>query len=265
MFRTKLLLIDKLSFMLLIVLLFLRYPLLFGSQFGNINHTVATIVFLSGTYLCTGIFICRNLKNLYRYCISTPALVLFLLSPIMAYFSNPNDPTTIIRIAMAVVFAAYCFKKRNVISAVKNDVKTIIQNSLFVIVCILITTLLFAYIRGFSGVENPVTLSQLILGLMFQVSYAAVSEEPLFRGFLWGSFRQLGLNEIWICILQALLFWLGHIYYLNTGINFWMVIPIGSLVLGLVIIKTKSITYSMITHSFINTLGDIFQHFIKLF
>ena len=65
--------------------------------------------------------------------------------------------------------------------------------------------------------------------------------------------------------MQAALFWLGHIYYYNTGINFWLVIPIGSLVLGLVIRKTKSISYSMTTHALINSLGDVFQHFVRLF
>lgn len=265
MFQTKHLFMDKMSLILIAILLYLRYPLVFAAQFGKTNNLVSTVVFLTGTYLCTGIFICKNMKNLYQYCISVPALILFLLSPIAYYISNPYDLTALVRIAMAIVFAIYLFSRRNVLSAVKNGSKAILLNSLFVIACIIITTLLFAYIRGFSGVESPVALSMLTSGLMFQLSFAAVMEEPLFRGFLWGGFRQLGLKEIWICILQALLFWLGHIYYLNTGINFWVVIPIGSLILGLIIMKTKSITYSMLTHSCMNALGDIFQHFIKLF
>ncbi len=264
MLRTKHLLMDKASIILIIIMLLLRYPLLFMSQFGLINNTVSMVAFLLGTYLCTGIFICKNIKSLYQYCISTPALILFLLSPIASFICNSNDPTALVRIAMAIVFVIYLFRKRHILS-VKNDKKTILPNCLIVIACIVLTTLLFAYLRGFSGVESPFTLTMLANSLLFQLSFAAVMEEPLFRGFLWGGFQQLGLSEGWICILQALLFWLGHIYYFNTEINFWVIIPIGSLVLGFIIMKTKSIAYSMVTHSFMNSLGDIFQHFIKLF
>jgi membrane protease YdiL (CAAX protease family) len=257
--------IDKISLILIIFLLLLRYPLLILSQFGLINNTVSIVVFLLGTYLCTGIFICKNIKSLYQYCISIPALILFLLSPIASIICNSNDPTALVRIAMAVVFVIYLYRKRHLINAVKNDVKTILPNCLITIACIFITTFLFAYIRKFSGVESPVTMSMLVNSLLFQFSFAAVMEEPLFRGFLWGSLIQSGLSEIWICVVQALLFWLGHIYYINTGLNFWVIIPIGSLVLGLIVMKTKSIAYSMATHTFMNSFGDIFQHFIKLF
>ena len=114
-------------------------------------------------------------------------------------------------------------------------------------------------------IDCTVTLPMLTNGILFQLSFAAVMEEPLFRGFLWGSFRQMGIQEGLVCVIQAVLFWLAHIYYYNTGINFWVVIPIGSLVLGLVILKTKSTSYSMATHALINSLGDVFQHFVRLF
>lgn len=265
MSETKQLFADKVSAILMILLLLLRFPLLIAAQFGLIPNTIAVVVFLTGTYLCTGILICRKVNTLDQYCISIPALILFLLSPVMAIVSNPNDVTAFARIAMAIAFAIFIFLKRKALKTVLNNWKAILWNCLFVLAAVAVTTVLFAYIRGFSGTESAVTCSMLAKSVLFQLSFAAVMEEPLFRGFLWGSFRQAGIREGLICVIQAALFWLGHIYYYNTGINFWLVIPIGSLVLGLVILKTKSISYSMTTHALINSLGDVFQHLVRLF
>lgn len=265
MTQTNILFKDKASLIFVILLLLLRFPLLIAGQFGMIDNTLSAIVFLTGTYLFTGILLCRNISNLHQYHISSIALTIFLVSPILSIISNPSDLSALVRIAMAAVFAAYFIRNRKRIIAVKNDKKSIIFNTLIVFVSVLVTTILFAYIRGFSGTENTYTLGMLVNGLLFQLSFAAVMEEPLFRGFLWGGFRQLGLSDGLVCFLQAGLFWLGHIYYYNTGINFWVVIPIASIVLGLVVWKTKSITNSMVTHAFMNTLGDVFQHFIRLF
>lgn len=265
MSETKQLFADKVSAILMILLLLMRFPLLFAAQFGLIPNTIAVVVFLTGTYLCTGILLCRKISTLDQYCISIPALILFLLSPVMAIISNPSDVTAFARIAMAIAFAVFIIRKREALKTVRNNPKAILWNCLFVVAIVAVTTVLFAAIRGFSGTESTVTFSMLANGVLFQLSFAAVMEEPLFRGFLWGSFRQAGIREGLICVIQAALFWLGHIYYCNTGINFWLIIPIGSLCLGLVIRKTKSISYSMTAHALINSLGDVFQHFVRLF
>ena len=263
--QTKQLFSDKVSAILMSLLLLLRYPLLIAAQFGLIHNMISVVVFLTGTYLCTGILICRNINTLEQYNITIPTLILFLLSPLMAMISNPNDVTAIPRIVMALAFAVYIFRNRKTLNTVKNHPKLVFWNCLFVLVSVGVATVLFAYIRGFSGTESTVTIAMLTSGFLFQFSFAAVMEEPLFRGFLWGSFRQMGIQNWLICVIQAVLFWLAHIYYYNTGINFWVVIPIGSLILGLVVLKTKSISYSMTTHALINSLGDVFQHFVRLF
>ena len=265
MSQTRQLFMDKVSAILMILLLLLRFPLLIAAQFGLIPNTIAVVVFLTGTYLCTGILLCRNISTLDEYCISIPALLLFLVSPIMAIISNHNDVTAFARIVMAIVFAVFIIRNKKVLSTVKSNPKAVLWNCLFILAAVGIATVLFAYIRGFSGTESTVTLPMLTNGILFQLSFAAVMEEPLFRGFLWGSFRQMGIQDGLVCVIQAVLFWLAHIYYYNTGINFWVVIPIGSLVLGLVILKTKSTSYSMAAHALINSLGDVFQHFVRLF
>jgi len=67
-------------------------------------------------------------------------------------------------------------------------------------------------------------------------------------------------------LFQAGLFIFGHLYYFNTyPISFWVVVPTGALVLGLVAWRSRSIATSMATHAAMNaltmTIGIIFASF----
>lgn len=100
---------------------------------------------------------------------------------------------------------------------------------------------------------------RLVPGFFYQLGYAAVSEEPLFRGFLWGYLRKAGWKDVWIWIFQATLFTVAHIYYVNKlPISFWLVVPIVSLLLGLLTWRYRSITPSLSAHGFTNAAGTPF-------
>lgn len=90
-------------------------------------------------------------------------------------------------------------------------------------------------------------------------------EEPLFRGFFWGYLNKYKLSDITICIIQTLLFWGGHINYIDTGLNFWIWHPITAFLLGLIIVKTKNIAYSLGAHALVNTIVQIFIFYYKVF
>jgi membrane protease YdiL (CAAX protease family) len=104
-------------------------------------------------------------------------------------------------------------------------------------------------------VLQPWTLETVLLeGFLYQLGYAAVTEEPLFRGFLWGYLRNLGWREVWIWLFQAGLFWLSHFYYFSRmPISFWLV-PIGALILGALAWRSRSIATSMAAHAAMNGL-----------
>lgn len=118
------------------------------------------------------------------------------------------------------------------------------------------------------GFQNykPILFNELLPILpifVYQLGYAAVTEEPLFRGFLWGHLRKAGWNEWGIWLFQALLFALGHIYYLpQMPISFWVIVPVGSLVLGLLAWKSRTIVSSMAAHGFVNALTNTVARFI---
>ena len=78
-------------------------------------------------------------------------------------------------------------------------------------------------------------------------------EEVVFRGMLWMFLKDLNWSELKIIISQAILFWLFHAFYIPSDPTFfWIVVPIISILLGIVVWRTKSITTSTIAHVLIN-------------
>lgn len=98
--------------------------------------------------------------------------------------------------------------------------------------------------------------SALVFDIPYQLGYAAVSEEPLFRGFMWGWLRRVGWKDHWIWLFQSGLFMLSHIYYIGRlPYSFWIVVPVGSLVFGWLAWRSRSIATSMAAHAALNGLG----------
>ncbi len=107
-----------------------------------------------------------------------------------------------------------------------------------------------------------ISLTELALAVRIQLTGAAVREEPLFRGILWGVMRKMNFEDKWIWIVQAILFFTGHIYYLNTSIIIWLLTLFAGLVFGVVVWKSRSMTVGMIVHTMVNSFG---QFFLSLF
>ena len=116
--------------------------------------------------------------------------------------------------------------------------------------------LLTFQLREMVDVSALPSVGRLSYGVLYQIDYAAAAEEPLFRGFLWGRLRKCGWKDHWIWLFQALLFAVGHAYYVgSSNVSAFLVVPLGALALGFVAWKTRSIGASMITHGIINGFG----------
>jgi len=117
--------------------------------------------------------------------------------------------------------------------------------------------------------KNPVhflLLASAAWSFLYQMGYAAVSEEPLFRGFLWGYLRKWGWRDVWIWLFQAALFWLAHIYYINEApLSFWFIVPVGALVLGLLVWRSRTIATSMAAHSAANAFTRMIANVIAIY
>jgi membrane protease YdiL (CAAX protease family) len=107
--------------------------------------------------------------------------------------------------------------------------------------------------------ESPVLTTSIALFLPAQQMLdAGLAEEPVFRGILWGLLRKRGVKEVWIWLLQGMLFWVAHLYYLGKlPLSFWVIVPPGGLLYGLLAWRSRSIATSMPGHGFYNGVGQI--------
>jgi membrane protease YdiL (CAAX protease family) len=92
------------------------------------------------------------------------------------------------------------------------------------------------------------------LAPIYQLGYAAVSEEPVFRGFLWGGLKSGGIKEYWILLIQAFLFTIAHIHLLDTPqpVLFFGITFINGLLFGLIVWRSRSLAASLGMHGFAN-------------
>ena len=112
------------------------------------------------------------------------------------------------------------------------------------------------------GSASTVTPQLLFFLPTIQLVHAGIAEEPFFRGFLWGALRKSGWKDGWILVFQTALFMLGHLYYINSApISFWIVVPVGGLVTGLLAWKSRSIATSMTAHGFSNAVGQLVTYY----
>jgi membrane protease YdiL (CAAX protease family) len=105
----------------------------------------------------------------------------------------------------------------------------------------------------YSPLRSQMTVVALMLLPVQEMLYAGIAEEPFFRGFLWGVLRKSGWREGWVLVVQGILFWIAHIYLIERSpVTFWVIVPLGGLVLGLLAWRSRSIGVSMIAHGLMN-------------
>lgn len=248
---------------LLAALLILRFPVLMLGSMAPDGGTAPLAAYLVGTQLCTALLFWLLRDRLDRCFVTLPALILFLLSPLFAWQGGMEDPTVWLRALVCAALAWGLWRRRAQVRLV--PVRGLAKNLLLTAALVAAGAVLFAWVRGFKGGGEAPTVDSFWRGFCYQMAFAAVLEEPLFRAFLPALLESRGLRPAGAVLVTAGLFWLGHLYYMGTGANFWVVIPLASLLLGFAARRTGSVGWSMGAHALLNTLGDIFQHALRLF
>jgi membrane protease YdiL (CAAX protease family) len=247
------------------MMLFLRIPLESWTQYF-FPSTAMWIepIYEIGTYLLTGFLIWWERDQLSFYHIDTLAVILVVffkpLSIIMKpLFGDTNNPLVFPRVLsflfffIAMVILALIIQK-------KINLKRIDQRVALWFMFGGITGITISVIFGILMIRwlnYPIPPSPGLIALLaplYQLGYAAVAEEPLFRGFLWGGLRSLGVKELWILLIQASLFTLAHIHLLGTSqpILFFNLIFINAVILGLYVWRSRLLSSSMALHGFAN-------------
>ena len=106
------------------------------------------------------------------------------------------------------------------------------------------------------------------INFLFHFSNAAILEEPIYRGFLWGYFRKKGWKNHYILLMTTLIFWLSHINFMDNPFSFLLFTPLAGLTFGILTWWSGSITSAIVAHSTLNSMRglavDVIRKFMNL-
>ena len=108
---------------------------------------------------------------------------------------------------------------------------------------------------------DPKMLASAFHWLVLDNPPTAVVEEFTFRGLLWMVLKNLDWGDKRIVLAQAAIFWAAHSVYLFADpIAFWVVVPLLSVIMGMVVWKTKSIAVSGVAHICVNAAWSLLSY-----
>lgn len=264
--------IKYLSITIFIGLLILRFPFLIISRmfYTNIPDITIRLIFENGTYLLTAILILLERDRLSQFKINVFAITIFLLAPILrpiTYKIIENNISLyvmqfsglkIIVSVLLLLSLIICHTKIHR-DTFKYTIQWIALSFLAGIILSIGISLVYCHFDT-RGSEHP-SITIFIVLFITQLSSAAICEEPLFRGFMWGYLEKRGWKQMKIWLFQAGVFCFAHLYYLPQNPVFFAGVFVSGLVFGALVWRSKSIGTSMIVHGTGNSLGDLLLHF----
>ena len=262
---------QTIAWTILAGLLFLRLPFLGGiALFARPNWLDPA--FQIGTYLLTACLIWWERDRLFDFYIDKLALWIIILSkPIQTITSGMGNNNGNFLAFPNILSLSFWFISLGLILALwlshaHLPKMTRVSWNWFLVGILVgfVSILITAYPQSLEIVSSQINGKPNILAFLFgapreflyQLGYAATTEEPLFRAFLWGHLHKAGWKTIWICLFQAALFMLGHIYLIaEFPYSFWLIIPMSGLILGALVWRSKTIASSLAAHAAMNALG----------
>lgn len=261
------------SFYSLIILRFIVLTLL---NILGLDKNLLWAIFDIGTYLFSATLIWVERRNLKSFNIDRMAIYLFIflkpLEPIalkllfnsQSFTALGNWGGNVICIMSVLFLFVYTrFKEQFIFYNDTRILKVILLGFAFGIISVLSIafpmSLQVNQLSSKDALNNVFTLNSLIM-VFYQMGYAAISEEPLFRGFIYGYLHMKGVKPFLNIAIQTMLFTIGHLYYFERNpISLFIVVPIGGIILGYVAHKAKSISASIIAHGVTNGIGTQFS------
>lgn len=256
---------DFFTYLILFILLFVRFPIadfilyleqflkpfLFPINIDNLRslQNQSLQFFYHYSFILVLVVIIVNRNNLKELNIDQ-IFIFILLSGGLLHRWDPNRVFWLVVIDLLIISVA--------ILHVRGFLKfgdlepTLLHVTLMIIIIFFIGTLF---------IINSMNFTKIVWAVQWYKDgiSSTLVEEVMFRGLLWMFLKKLNFSELKIVVLQAILFWLSHIYYANDNpISFWVIVPISSIVLGIVVWRTRSITSSTIAHILFNTWWALF-------
>jgi membrane protease YdiL (CAAX protease family) len=247
------------------LLLILRMPLHSWTEYLFPATSIwITPAYEVGTYLLTAFLIWWERKQFSLHNLDFLAVLIIIifkplsiiLLPLFGAFANPIAFPHLLSFSFflisLVLLGLIAFKKINIGKLNRKGLLWIVFGSVTGIVFFVAYAVIM--IRFFDYPVPPDPGSTAWVAPIYQLGFAAVAEEPVFRGFLWGGLLRSGMKKYWILLIQAILFTLSHIHLLSTPQPFLSlsVIFIDAIIMGLFVWRSRSLSSSMALHGFAN-------------
>ncbi len=254
-------------------LIVLRFPLLIlSAMLFPSTKNMASAICETGTYILSAGLIWIERGRLLDFNIDGFVLWMFLLlkpteTIVLRYIGFPTAPVAFPHFASILIWGTAVLLFIG-ISHWHRGLLKIQLRSVFWYCVGIVGGLSLAVVLSFPAsfrVENvPVgnhystwsLITNSLQQLVYQTGYAALTEEPLFRGFLWGYLRKTKLGPVGAWLLIALLFWFAHLYFINVNpISFFITVPVAALVFGFISWRSRTIASSIGMHGMVNAIG----------
>jgi membrane protease YdiL (CAAX protease family) len=256
---------SRLGWLILILLLLLRIPYSIVLTYASASSTGwGPAIYQLATYSLTALLIWWERDDLAAMHLDTWAVALILLfkplQTIILLYWGIETPLTFPHPASLLIWAtamaltvALRFSPRR-LAPVTSTTSAWLTAGLLAGSAISAASALDVFRHVQNLVPLPSVSASIGMAFFYQIGFAAVSEEPLFRGFLWGYLRRLGMRELWVWLVQALLFMIAHLYFVNAlHFRFWILVPGSALLFGLFAWRSRSIAPGMLAHAAINS------------
>lgn len=200
--------------------------------------------FINFSPILISIVILANRDRLQDLNIDKPFVLIFIYSGILLSWIHFFPNGWLIGISVLTILF-YFIKGEIVFEPLNRSARQI--SSLIIIVFFIYICSFGDYFFGTQNMDNAISL---FFSYLFST---AIYEEMIYRGLLWMFLKDKGWGDFKIIIIQAILFWLSHIStVLVDPSQFFIVVPILSLILGYIVMRTKSLTPSTIFHVLYN-------------
>ncbi len=255
---------PKMGIVLIVLIILQFYLSLFifsamGMDYVNILYLQAII---SYTMIVSSlIFFNPNALELFRDHFTLWTIVISCFLPIV--FGGERMIYKGILIILGVILATYIVLNRKSIKF--PGLKSIFIGLGWSVIAVLIIAVIYALLDQTYTKPFPSNLSSIIVNAFInQLSFTSVPEEACFRGLIFSFMVMNGYKEDKAFVIQAILFWGIHFGAIITNPTlFFIIIPLSTLFMTLIIKKYKMLYLSIIMHTFINVFTTVLVNVIN--
>ena len=264
---------DFFTYLVLFVLLFVRFPIadflafigcffdqpVFSFDLESLRSLQDHFIrfFYGYSFILVAIVIGVNWRDLERLNINKGFVLIFLCGG-LAYGWEPNNwqlgivsnwqlrlVTVLVSLFVFVLYAMGWLKFGDVDPSLGRIV-------IIILIGFLLATLSISNSINFTKIRWIIQWFLIFLPLV-------IVEEVVYRGILWMFLKGLNFSDFKVVILQAILFWFSHVDSYSDAVFFFIIIPIISVLLGVIVWRSKSIAPSVIAHVLFNVLLGLIQ------